>query len=165
MDAGILAISVVRTWAKDPDFYSGAVTNAAYVIMKRQYAPAADRLRALVAREKRMPHVLDEGRLNLTTPVKVFTEIAIEQIDGNIRFFKNDVTAAFAAVTDKTLVAEFARTNGEVMKALAAYKTYLQKEVLPRATTSYALGAENYTKLLSATEMITQPLDELLRIA
>ena len=45
MDAGILTNTVVRTWAKDPDFYSGAVTNAAYVIMKRKYAPAADRLR------------------------------------------------------------------------------------------------------------------------
>jgi uncharacterized protein (DUF885 family) len=165
MDAGILTNSAVRTWAKDPDFYSATVTNAAYVIMKRAYAPAADRLRALVAREKQMPHVLDEARANLRTPVKVFTEIAIEQIDGNIRFFKNDVTAAFAEVTDKALVQEFARTNGDVMKALAAYKTYLQKDVLPRATTTYALGADTYTKLLSATDMISLPLDELLRIA
>ena len=165
MDAGILTNTVVRTWAKDPDFYSGAVTNAAYVIMKRKYAPAADRLHALIAREKQMPHVLDQARANLTAPVRVFTEIAIEQIDGNIRFFKNDVTAAFADVTDTPLVEEFARTNGEVMKALAGYKTYLQKDVLPRASTSYALGADAYTKLLSAAEMISQPIDELLRIA
>jgi len=165
MDTTILANTVVRTWAKDPDFYSGAVTNAAYVIMKRPYAPASDRLRALIAREKQMPHVLDEARANLTTPVKVFTEIAIEQIDGNIRFFKNDVSGAFADVTDKALVEEFSKTNGEVMKALAAYKTYLQTDVLPKATTSYALGADVYSKLLNAAEMISQPLDELLRIA
>jgi len=38
MDAGILANSVIRTWAKDPDFYSGGVTRAAYVIMKRKFA-------------------------------------------------------------------------------------------------------------------------------
>jgi uncharacterized protein (DUF885 family) len=165
MDAGILTNTVVRSWAKDPDFYSGAVTNAAYVIMKRKYAPAADRLRTLIAREKQMPHVLDEARTNLTTPVKVFTEIAIEQIDGNIRFFKNDVTAAFAQVTDKPLLEEFARTNGAVMKALGTYKTFLQKDVLPKATTTYALGPDAYTRLLSASEMISQPLDELLRIA
>jgi uncharacterized protein (DUF885 family) len=165
MDAGVLANTVVRTFAKDPDFYSSGVTNAAYVIMKRKYAPADDRLRMLIAREKQMPHFLDEARINLTSPVKVFTEVAIEQIDGNISFFKNDVTAAFADVTDKPLVDEFRKTNGAVMTALAEYKAYLQKEVLPKATAPYAIGAENYAKLLNATDMIALPLDRLLAIA
>jgi uncharacterized protein (DUF885 family) len=165
LDAGVLANTVVRTWAKDPDFYSSAVTNAAYVIMKRKYAPADDRLRMLIAREKQMPHVLEEARINLTSPVKVFTEIAIEQIDGNISFFKNDVTAAFASVTDKPLVDEFRKTNGGVMTALAQYKAYLQKEVLPKAATPYAIGADTYAKLLNATDMIALPLDRLLALA
>ena len=165
MDAGVLANTVVRTWAKDPDFYSSGVTNAAYVIMKRKYAPADDRLRMLIAREKQMPHFLEEARINLTSPVKVFTEIAIEQIDGNIAFFKNDVTAAFADVTDKPLVDEFRKTNAGVMTALAAYKAYLQKEVLPNAATPYAIGADTYAKLLNATDMIALPLDRLLAIA
>ncbi len=165
MDAGILENSVVRTWAKDPDVYSGGVTRAAYVIMKRKFAPAADRLRSLIAREKRMPEFLDEAHKNLTTPVRIFTQIAIEQIDGNISFFRNDVTAAFAEVADKALVDEFRKTNGEVMKALASYKTYLQKEVLPKADTPYALGPDTYAKALSANEMIDIPLDRLLEIA
>jgi len=165
MDAGVLANTAVRSWAKDPDFYSSGVTNAAYVIMKRKFAPDDDRLRSLVARERQMPRFLDQARVNLTSPVKVFTEIAIEQIDGNVRFFKNDVPAAFAGATDKALLDEFKKTNGDVMKALAAYKTYLQKDVLPKATTPYALGADIYAKLLAATEMISLPLDRLLAIA
>jgi uncharacterized protein (DUF885 family) len=165
MDAGILANTVIRTWAKDPDFYSGGVTNAAYVIMKRKFAPAADRLRSLIARERRMPAFLDLARTNLTTPVRIFTEIAIEQIDGNISFFKNDVPAAFADVTDKTLVDEFRKTNGDVMKALAGYKAYLKKDVLPKADTPYALGADTYARALSANEMIDLPLARLLQIA
>ena len=82
-------------WAKDPDSYSSAVTNAAYVIMKRDYAPAADRLKALIAREQKMPAALAEARKNLDAPPRIYTEIAIEQIDGNISFFKTDVPAAF----------------------------------------------------------------------
>ena len=133
--------------------------------MKRKFAPAADRLKSLVEREKKMPAFLDEGRTNLTAPAKIFTEVAIEQIDGNIVFFKNDVTAAFADVTDKTLLAEFAQTNAGVMRALAAYKTFLQKEVLPKATGSYALGTEVYAKALAANELIELPLDQLSKIA
>ena len=165
MDAGILANTAVRAWAKDPDFYSSGITNAAYVIMKRKFAPTDDRLRSLVAREKQMPRFLEQARVNLTTPVRVFTEIAIEQIDGNVGFFKNDVPAAFADATDKQLLNKFRKTNGEVMKALAGYKAYLQKEVLPKATTPYALGADTYARLLKATELIALPLDQLLAIA
>jgi uncharacterized protein (DUF885 family) len=165
MDAGILANSVIRQWARDPDFYSAGVTNAAYVIMRRKFAPAADRLRSLVEREKKMPAFLDESRTNLTAPAKIFTEIAIEQIDGNIAFFKNDVPAAFAEVTDQELLSEFAQTNAGVMRALAAYKVFLQTELLPKATGSYALGAEVYAKALAANDMIDLPLDQLSKIA
>jgi uncharacterized protein (DUF885 family) len=165
MDASILANSVIRQWAKDPDFYSAGVTNAAYVIMRRKFAPPADRLRSLIEREKKMPAFLDQGRANLTAPAKIFTEIAIEQIDGNIAFFKNDVPGAFSEVTDKELLGEFAQTNAGVMRALAAYKVFLQKDVLPRADGSYALGPEVYAKALAANEMIELPLDQLSTIA
>jgi len=165
MDAGVLANSVIRQWAKDPDFYSSGVTNAAYVIMRRKFAPPADRLRSLIEREKKMPAFLDQARANLTAPAKIFTEIAIEQVDGNIAFFKNDVPAAFAEVTDKALLSEFSQTNAGVMRALAAYKVFLQKEVLPRANGSYALGPEVYAKALAANEMIELSLEQLSKIA
>jgi len=165
MDAGVLANSVIRQWAKDPDFYSSGVTNAAYVIMRRKFAPPADRLRSLIEREKKMPAFLDQARANLTAPAKIFTEIAIEQVDGNIAFFKNDVPAAFAEVTDQALLSEFSQTNAGVMRALAAYKVFLQKEVLPRANGSYALGPEVYAKALAANEMIELSLEQLSKIA
>ncbi len=165
MTAGILANDVIRQWTKDPDVYSSGVTRAAYMIMKRKFAPPADRLKSLIAREQKMPAFLDEGRKNLDNPARIFTEIAIDQIDGNIRFFRDDVTAAFAEVTDKALLAEFARTNKAAMAALAAYKTFLQKKLLPKSKGSFAIGAETYAKALSANEMIDMPLDELLKIA
>ena len=127
LDGRVLAIDTIKMWAKDPDTYSSDLTNAAYVIMKRNYAPAADRLRALIAREKKVPAALEDARANLTDPVGIYTQIAIEQIDGNISFFRNDVPAAFADVTDQALLAEFKQANGEVMASLAAYKTFLQK--------------------------------------
>ena len=165
LTATVLSNDTIRQWTKDPDVYSGGVTRAAYMIMKRKFAPPADRLKSLIAREEQMPAFLDEGRKNLDNPARIFTEIAIEQIDGNIRFFRDDVTAAFAEVTDKALLARFAKTNNAVMAALAAYKTFLQKELLPKSNGSFAIGAETYAKALSANEMIDIPLDELLKIA
>jgi uncharacterized protein (DUF885 family) len=165
LDAQVLGIDTIKMWAKDPDTYSSDLTNAAYVIMKRNYAPAADRLKALIAREKKLPAALEEGRKNLTNPVGVYTQIAIEQIDGNISFFRTDVPAAFADVTDKALLDEFKQTNGDVMAALGGYKTFLQKELMPKATGSFEYGADTYLKALSAREAVELPLDRLLQIA
>ncbi|HKT79287.1 MAG TPA: DUF885 domain-containing protein [Vicinamibacterales bacterium] len=165
IDNEILGLDVIRMWAKDPDGYSGGITNAAYVIMKRPYAPAADRLEALIAREKLMPALLAEGRNNLDNPPEIYTKIAVEQIDGNISFFKNDVPAAFKEVADRALLDEFAASNAAVIAALTDYKGYLQKELLPKSKGSFAFGADTYVKALASSAMIDLPLDRLLQIA
>jgi uncharacterized protein (DUF885 family) len=165
LDARVLNLDTIRMWTKDPDTYSSAATNAVYVIMKRDYAPAADRLRALIAREKKLPGLLREARTNLTNPVGIYTQIAIEQIDGNIGFLKNDVPAAFTGVTDQALLAEFKQVNADAMTALADYKTFLEKELLPKANGSFAFGADTYAKALAARDAVDLPLDRLLQIA
>jgi uncharacterized protein (DUF885 family) len=164
-DAGILADDVTRPWATNPDVYSSAVTNAAYAVMKRPYAPAADRLGALIDRENRMPGLLAEARRNLVNPPRIYTDIAIEQIDGNINFFKRDVPAAFSDVADAALRAAFKASNDAVIAALGEYKAFLEADLLPRSTGSYAFGAETYRRALAASEMIDLPLDRLLAIA
>jgi len=165
MDANILSDRVIKPWAKNADTYSSGITNAAYVIMERDYAPAAQRLAALVAREKAMPAALAEARKNLVNPPKIFTQIAIEQVDGNIAFFKNDVPAAFTGVADVTLLNDFKASNAVVMKALADYKTFLQQQLLPASNGDYALGADTYAKALAANDMVDVPLPRLLEIA
>lgn len=165
MDATILSLDVIKQWSKDPDSYSSGVTRAAYVVMKRPYAPAVDRLRALIARERRMPANLAEARKNLSNPPRIYTEIAIEQIDGNVSFFRNDVTAAFKDVTDAALRKEFKQVNDSVIAALQSYKNFLRNELLPRSNGSYAWGADTYSKALAANEMVDLSLEDLLRIA
>ena len=165
LDAGVLALDRIRQWAKDPDSYSGAITNAAYVIMKRNYAPASERLTALIAREKKMPGVLLEARKNLGSPPRIYTEIAIEQIDGNIRFFKNDLPAAFTEVSDKALLDAFRKSNDDVIGALGDYKTYLQKTLLAKSTGSFAYGDEVYRLALADYEMIDMSPADLLSTA
>jgi uncharacterized protein (DUF885 family) len=165
MDAGILSLDTIRGWTKDPDSYSGAVTNAAYVLMKRAFAPAENRLHALIDRERRMPAALAEARNNLDNPPRIYTEIAIEQIDGNIAFFRDDVPAAFADVKDAALLQDFAAANAAVIAALGEYKTWLQDKLLPASHGDFAWGPETWRRMLSATEMIDLPIDRLLQIA
>jgi uncharacterized protein (DUF885 family) len=165
IDSRILTLDVVRPWARDPDSYSSGLTNTAYLMIKRAFAPPEERLRHLIAREKAMPATLAEARKNLENPPRIYTEIAIEQLDGNRDFFKTAVAAAFPTVTDKALLAEFKQTNDAVIAALDDYKKWLQGDLLKRSTGDFAIGEDTFRKKLAADEMLTLSLDELLAIA
>lgn len=164
-NGGVLMNEVVKRWATDPDFYPSTVTGGAYVIMHRPFAPAAERLKNLIARERKMPAVLLAARQNLSNPPRIYTEIALNQIDGNINFFKTDLVGAFVDVSDTAIVAEFHRVNDSVMVALGEYKKWMQSELLPKSNGSFAYGADTYAKALMASDMIDTPLDELLKVA
>ena len=165
IDSRILMLAVVRPWAKDADSYSSGLTNTAYVMIKRRFAPSEERLRKLIAREKGMPAALLEARENIENPPQIYTQIAIEQIDGNRAFFETAVPGGFKDVQDKALLDQFKKTNDAVIAALVDYKKWLQDDLLKRSKGAFAFGEDTYRKKLSADEMIDVSLDELLAIA
>jgi uncharacterized protein (DUF885 family) len=165
LDSLILQDEVIRGWEKDPDQYSGGLTNTAYTMIKREFAPSETRLKLLTTRLQAMPAVLAEARKNLKNPPKIYTEIAIEQLDGNREFFRSAVVEAFAGVKDPALKAAFKTANDAVIAALGEYKTWLQNDLLKQSNGDFAYGADTYRKRLLADEMIDTPLDQLLAVA
>jgi uncharacterized protein (DUF885 family) len=133
--------------------------------MSRNYAPANTRLRALVERERLMPALLAEARANLKNPPRIYTEIALEQIDGLVSFFETDVPSAFKDANDADTQADFAKSNAAVIAALKSYGDWLKSGLLPRSNGDYKLGADTFRKKLAFDEMVDIPLDRLLEIA
>ena len=161
----ILSLEVIRNWEKNPDNYSSGVTSAIFVLMERPFAPADVRLRSAIARERQIPRVFLEARKNLKNPPRIFTEIALEQIDGLVAFFTTDVPSAFADAKDPKLKAEFRQTNGAVIQALKEYGVWMRSDLLARSHGEYRLGGEVFRKKLEYDEMVDLPLDRLLAVA
>ena len=160
----LLTLENIRGWEKNPDQYSSGLTQSAFTIMSRKFAPPDDRLRSLIAREQKMPAALAAGKANLKNPPQVYTSVAIEQLPGNISFFQHDVPEAFEDVRDPKLLAEFKSSNDGVIAALQDYENFLQKNVLPVSKGDFRIGAENYQKKLLYDEMVDIPIDRLLEI-
>ncbi|MGA7412145.1 MAG: DUF885 family protein, partial [Bryobacteraceae bacterium] len=160
----LLSLENIRPWEKNPDYYSSSVTSSIFGLISRKFAPPADRLKSVIAREKLIPQVFVEARLLLKNPPKIYTEIAISQLPGNESFFANDVPLAFKDVTDKALLAEFKTVNQQVIDSLKSYETFLKTDLLARSHGDYRIGAENFRKKLAYDEMIDIPLDRLLKI-
>ncbi len=162
--AALLQLEVIRGWEKNPDIYSTGVTNAIFTIMERPYAPVDTRLRAAVEREKLIPQAFVEARKNLKNPPRIYTEIALQQIDDDISFFQNDVPRAFTEATDAQTKAEFAKTNAAVIDAMKSYAAWMKSDLLPRSNGDFRYGADTFRKALALNEMVDIPLDHLLQI-
>ncbi|HZS43502.1 MAG TPA: DUF885 domain-containing protein [Blastocatellia bacterium] len=162
--SALLEFENIRQWEKNPDRYSSGITNSAFVIMSRTFAPPDQRLKSLIARERQMPKVFDAARANLKNPPKIYTEVAIEQVPGIVSFFQNDVPSAFKDVKDEKLLSEFKTANQAVIDALNNYQTFLKNDLLPRSNGDFRIGADNYRKKLEYDEMVDIPLDRLLKI-
>jgi uncharacterized protein (DUF885 family) len=160
----LLEIETIRDWQNDPDPYASGPAYSLFLLIKRDFASQEDRLRSVIARERKIPAALLAARKNLKNPPKVFTEIALEQIPGTIAFFKNDVPAAFPSVKDTKLLADFRVSTQMVVDALKSYESFLRKNVLPASHGDFRLGPEVFRKKLLYDEMVDIPLDRLREI-
>jgi uncharacterized protein (DUF885 family) len=154
----------VQQWRKNPDNYSSAVTGTIFSLIKRNFAPPEERLRSVIERENQIPLALLQARDVLRNPPKIYTDIAIEQLPGNIDFFKTTVPEAFNEVKDKTLLTRFRASNDAAIAALNDYQAWMKKDLLPRSHGTFAIGVENYRLKLLYDEMVDVPLPRLLKI-
>jgi uncharacterized protein (DUF885 family) len=160
----LLMLDQVRWWETNPDNYSSGITGSAFTLMSRKFASSDQRLKLLIAREKKMPQVLAEARSNLKNPPKIYTEIALEQLPGLVSFFEKDVPSAFADATDARLKEQFAQSNAAVIQALKDYQQWLKTDLLPRSHGDFRIGADAFRKKLAYDEMVDTPLDKLVAI-
>jgi len=162
--ANLLELQVVRTFIKNPDTYSSGAAASVYAIMSRKFASADERLRSVIAREKRFPRFFADARANLRDVPRIYTEIALEQLPGTIGFFERDVPSAFADATDPAVTSAFAESNAAAIKQLREYQNWLKSDLLPGSNGDFRIGAETFSKKLLYDDMVSTPLDRLLEI-
>jgi hypothetical protein len=160
----IFELQTQKVWRQNPDYYSSVLSDSTFLLMGRNFASPEVRLAALTARERQMPALLKQARVNLQNPPRIFTEIALEQLPGIIDFFRKDVPSTFSEVKDAKLQAEFAQSNAGVIAGLVEYEAWIKSDLLARSNGDFKLGAENFQKKLAYEEMVDVPLDRLLTV-
>ncbi len=164
IDSRLLELQTIQMWRKDPDVYPSGVSYSVFLIMRRNFAPAEERLRSVVARERQIPTALEAARQNLHNPPRVYTEVALQQLPDTVKFFENDVPEAFREVKDPGLLAEFKASNNAAVEALKKYQKFLQEDLLPASHGDFRLGSGTFSQKLLYDEMVDIPLDRLLEV-
>ena len=162
--AEILDLETLRYWEINPMLYAGLPGGAIDGLIKRDFAPASDRLRLVIAREGKIPAVFAAARANLKNPPGEFTDLAIRMAKGSVGFFEGSVAtwARTAAAGNADLLAEFTRANAATIAAVREFAAWLDADLKPRSTGRYAIGAANFLAKLKYEEMVELPLADLL---
>ncbi|HTO88936.1 MAG TPA: DUF885 domain-containing protein [Thermoanaerobaculia bacterium] len=160
----LLDLETLRTWENNPMRYAAIAGFAVNDLMKRDFAPASDRLRSVTARLKAVPAICAAGKANVKNPPKEFTTLATRMSKGSVGFLGGAVAdfAKKAAGSDAALLKEFTDAQGKAAAALSDYATWLEKDLAPRSNGSYAIGAANFSAKLLFDDMVQTPLSEVL---
>ena len=160
----ILDFEILRVYERNPMPYAGLPGGAVDGLMKRDFAPAPERLRSVIARLKAIPALFAAARANVQNPPKEFTDLAIRMAKGSAGFFEGSVAtwAKGAAGADAALGKEFEAANGTVVAAAREFAVWLEKDLLPRSKGNYAIGEANFLAKLRHDDMVEMPLAELL---
>lgn len=146
-----------KVFTDNPMTYSTAVDLNIYV--KRNFAPLQQRVKSIVAIEREVPRVLQAARQNLKGSLaKPFVETAIDEAKGAVDFLRRDLTDALKDIKDD----DFEAANKAAIAEFENYVTWLQKERLPSAHSSYALGRDAFYKMVREGELIQLTPEQIL---
>ncbi len=159
----IFTFEDMGTFNKNPMTYAGAVDVSIYI--KRDFAPLEDRVKSIIAIEKKAPDVFIAAKANLKdTLAKPHVETAIQIAQGTTEFLNGDLKVALKDVKNDSLMKAFNAANKIAVDALNDYVAWLTKEKLPKANNNYAIGEASYKKMLLYNEDITLSPEKILEI-
>ena len=147
----------------NPMSYAQALDVNVYI--KRNYASLEDRVRSIISAENQTPNLIIAAKTNLKPILpKPYVELAIQVARGGADFLKKDLVAALKDLKDERLIGAFQLSNRKASMALTDYANWLEKEKLPKAIGDWALGEENYRRMLAEGELVDMAPDRVLEI-
>lgn len=139
----------------DPQTYVNECSSAIFSLLKKEYDTKRNRALAATSRLKRMPFVMDQAKINLTRPVKLYSQLAIQSarsIDGLF----NDSLMTLATDLNPNERAELVKSRDAALTSIHEFADWLEKR-LPGMVAFKPMGVENYNYLLQNVYLL--PLD------
>ncbi len=150
IESSLWSLNVLQEWAWNPLATINIAGNAIYGLVARDFAPVESRLLNVASRLEQMPRFFRQARESLEPArvPKVHAETAIAQNAGIVSIIESmvlpDIDTLGSAERERLLAAiETAKD------AIAEHQTWLEEELLPRATGDFRIGASLYDVKLS----------------
>lgn len=164
IDGWLLEQETLQNWKRNPMLYASALSDGVHNLMTMENAPAPVRMRRVISKLAAVPTLLDAARTNITNPPKLFAERGVGMMRGAAAMLGADLPLAFVSEKGTPLMDSLMRAAATAEPLVTAYADYLEKELLPKATGEFRIGAEAVARRYRGEELIDQPLADLIAI-
>jgi uncharacterized protein (DUF885 family) len=136
-------VETLRAWEKNPELFLQFASVASAIA---QDGPAVARADSAIEQLKAATAALREAKTAVKTPVRRFTEGAIFQAGEWLTFLKSDANAFAKQAGEARPRVE--QANAAAIAALEDFLTHVKDEMLPRSTATFAIGEQEYGRIL-----------------
>ena len=163
VDNEIFELEELREAEWNPLVYMQSLANGLYVIVARDFDTPEKRIANLRKRMEAIPRVIEQAKGNLQHSPRVHTETAIEQTQGAISL----VREGLGPLLDKMpqMMKDLAPLQEKTAKALDDYKSWLQRDLLPRSDGDFRIGADKFRKKLRFALASDLSMEDVLKRA
>jgi len=141
--------------SSDPQVYVGECGNAIFSLLKKEYAPPRTRALAATARLRAMPALLEQGKANLTRPVRLYAKLAVDAARSIDPLFKDSLMTLANDLNPAERDA-LVKAADAAVAAVHAFGDWLEKG-MPRMAEWKPMGEAHYNELLRRSYLL--PLD------
>jgi uncharacterized protein (DUF885 family) len=141
--------------ATDPQTYVNECSNGVFSLLKKEYAPPRVRAIAATARLKQMPFLIEQGKGNLTKPVRLYAQLAIESARSIDSLF-NDSLMMLGKDLSPAEKTDLVKARDAALSSIHGFADWLERR-LPGMVPFKPMGEPNYNYLLKNVYLL--PLD------
>lgn len=149
LEGNVWDLETFRSWAWDPQVYSGLAGGAIYNLMAREFAPLPERLKSATARMEKIPALLAQARRNLEPAhvPKTHAETVAKQNRGVLSLVDTFITPNLAHLQGEDRTRMQAAIDG-LRKAVEEHQAWLDGTLVPNARGDFRIGAALYDQKL-----------------
>jgi uncharacterized protein (DUF885 family) len=146
---------VIDFEATDPQTYVNECSNGIFSLLKKEYDTPRNRALSATARLKQMPFVIEQGKGNLTRPVQLYAQLAIDSAR-SIDSLYTDSLMTLTRDMSPSEKAELVKARDAALVSIHGFADWLEKR-LPGMVPFKPMGEENYNYLLKNVYLL--PMD------
>ena len=164
IDGWLLEQETLQNWKRNPMLYASALSDGVHNLMTMENAPAEVRMRRVISKLAAVPRLLDAARTNVTNPPRIFAERGVGMMRGAAAMLGAELPLAFAARKGTPLMDSVTTAAAAAQPLITAYADFLEKDLIPRSSGDYRIGAEAVARRYRGEELIDVPLADLIAI-
>ena len=146
---------VLRRESTDPQTYIGEASNAIFSLLKKEYDTPRTRALAATARLAAMPAMIEQGKKNLTAPVRLYAQLAAESARSIDPLFTDSLAPLVRDLSSDEL-RRFESARDGAIRSLHAYADWLDAKI-PSMRAWRPMGEADYNTMLR--HLLLLPMD------